>query len=144
MATIASLTASRSPRGNPAQTWGLVTGVCGLAAVCMAAPPCFAGEADSLERGDQVGNGGRAQHGGRAGGLARQMGSGKGDVPQVTGADLDLAVADVSGQVGQAGKPELAAEQRVAWVGDRDLPFTFLCHQRCITLGGVCQFRCSR
>jgi hypothetical protein len=107
----------------------------------MLVPP---GGGHSLENRNQLGNGVCGQHG-RLGTRCRGLiGACNWDVAELTGEKLDLAMTDMTWQVGDAGELENAAEERMSGVGDRDLAFAFLCHQRCITLAVVCRFRSGR
>jgi len=57
---------------------------------------------NSLKGCDQFGNGAARQHGGRRARMCRPVSAGDGDVDDLAGFDLDLAVADVAGQDGES------------------------------------------
>ena len=69
-----------------------------------------------------------------------QVGAGDGDVAELAGGQLDLAMADVTWQMRQAHQAQDPAVQRVARVGNGDVALAHLSDQRCITLAGVCPF----
>ena len=107
----------------------------------MLVPP---GGGHSLEGRNQLGNGVSGQHG-RFGARCRGLiGACNWDVAELTGDEFHLAMTDMTWQVRDAGKLENSTIERMSGVGDRDLAFAFLCHQRGITLAVVCQHREDR
>jgi hypothetical protein len=91
---MASATAVRSLTVSCPQTCGLVT-------VCMSGPPSCG---YSLEGGHQFRNSSRGQDGRFTARFAGKVGAADRDVGELVGAQLDLAVTDVSWQVGEAGQ----------------------------------------
>lgn len=87
-------TAVRSLTSSCVQTCRLVT-------MCMAGPP---GCGYSLESRHQFGNGRGSQDRGRVTRLGGKIGATDRDVGELVGAQLDLAMTDVSWQVGEAGQ----------------------------------------
>ncbi len=65
------------------------------------------------------------------------IGAGNRDEAVLTWENLDLAVTNMAGEIGNAGEFQSATEQRVCRIRDGDLPVAFLSDQRGITLGGV-------
>jgi hypothetical protein len=84
------------------------------------------------------GNGVSGQHGRLRTRCRGLIGACNWDVAELTGEKLDLAMTDMTWQVGDAGEFENPTEERMSGVGDRDLAFAFLCNQRGITLAVVC------
>ena len=129
---MASATAVRSLTVSCPQTCGLVT-------VCMSGPPSCG---YSLEGGHQFRNSSRGQDGRFTARFAGKVGAADRDVAELAGSDLDLTMANVSGQLRQSCQLENPTIQRMARIGDSNLALAHLRNQRCITLAGVC--RCRR
>jgi hypothetical protein len=131
MRTIASATATRSLAGRCDHT-------CGLLTFGMVGPP---GYGYSLEGRNQFGNGSRGQNGRFRAGLCGQIGATDRNVGELIGEKLDLAMADVSGQIGDSSQLQDSAEQRMTRIGNGDLTLAYLRNQRGITLAGFCPGR---
>ena len=104
----------------------------------MAGPP---GWHYSLEGRHQFRNRSCRQERGFKGRFGGEIGAADGNVRILTGNEFDLAMADVSWQVGEARQLQDPAVQGMTGIGNRDLALARLCDQRCITLAGVCRFR---
>jgi hypothetical protein len=124
---MAAATAARWRTGSVVQTSRLGVGR-------MARPP---GGGHSLEDGDHFGNGTGGQDGGLWPRLPREVSTGDRDVAESTRKNLDLTMAAVPRQRGNAGQFQHAAEKGMGGIGHCDLTFAFLGAQRCITLVGV-------
>ena len=97
---MASTTAWRSCRGSWVQTRG-----CGRFG--MVVPP---GGAYSLEGRHEVGNSGQGEHGGLGQWCRGAISAAEGNVAEAAGENLSQAMADVSGEIGNACQLEDAAE----------------------------------
>jgi hypothetical protein len=127
MRTTASATAARSWLGSWVQISRLVR--------VRMAPPW--GDAHSLKGRDQFFNGGDSQEGGHRTRRGGEIRAGDGNVAELIGEDFDLAMAHMTGQIGQAGELQDPAEERVSGISDGDFAFAHLCDQRGITLAEV-------
>lgn len=104
----------------------------------MVAPP---GDAASLGGCDQFFNGLEGQDGRGGTWLAGTIGASDGDAADLSGEDLDLAVAKMFRQASKANQSEGPAEERVPWIGDSNMAFACLRAQRGITLAAVSAWR---
>lgn len=84
---IASMVLACSAAGRRAHTWGALTS-------CMVGPP---GDGHSLEGLDQFRNGGTGKNGWDTTRLVREVGAGNRNEAELTGDNLDLAVAHMIG-----------------------------------------------
>jgi hypothetical protein len=126
---IASTVLACSSAGRLAQTRGAFTR-------SMVSPP---GDRHSLEGQNQFRNGASGKNGWNTTRFVRQVGTGNGNEGELTGDNLDLAVAHMIGQAPKACQLESATEERVTLISHRDVAFAFLLTDRCITLVTVCR-----
>src|SRR4051812_23901030 len=126
MRAISSATARRSLGRRRSHMVGI--GAAGMAS------PLAGGDGDSLEGRQQLFNGGQRQDRRLGAGSGGLVGAGDGDVAELAGQDLDLAVPDVAGQVGDAGQAQGPAEKRMSGIGYCDLTLALLGDEGGITL----------
>jgi hypothetical protein len=126
---IPSIVRTCSSVGRLAQTRGALTSR-------MIGPP---GDGHSLEGLNQFRNGGIAKNGWGATRLVGQVRAGNGNEAELTGDNLDLAVADMIRQTPNACQLESATDKRVSRIGHGHLAFAALLTDRCIRLDTVCR-----
>ena len=134
MRTIAALAALRSLAGRCSHTRRLIT-------VGMLGPPCHV---NSLEDSNQLFNGSCSENGGLWAWFWRTRGARDGNVTDLAGDKLNLAVPDVARQTGKSKKFQHLAKEWMTGIRDRDLTFAQFGDQRCITLAGVFPFQSDR
>lgn len=126
---MAATTALRSLGGSWVQTSGPGT-------LGMVGPPGFG---DSLEGCHQLCNGRPGQHRRLGAWCSGLIGASDGDVAKLAREEFNLAVPDMTGQIGDAHQLQDATEEWMGGISDRDLAFAFLRNQRGIALAGVLQ-----
>ena len=128
---MAALAALRSLVGSCSHT-------CRLVAVGMLGPPCYA---SSLEERNQFFNSSCGQDRGLSTRLGRKIGARDGNVANLAGDGLNLAVPDMARQAGKSKEFQHFTKEWMTGIGDGDLAFAQFSDQRCITLAGVCRRR---